>query len=82
MQKDHEGRVKLSPREAQLLSLITEGLSGKEMAERMGLTENTVAAYRQRLNGGLGQSRGKLIVWGTRHPEALAGEWAVLERAA
>jgi DNA-binding NarL/FixJ family response regulator len=82
MQKDREGRVKLSRREAQLLALITEGLSSKEIAGRMKITENTVAGYRQRLNGGLGQSRGKLIVWGTRHPEALAGEWAVLERAA
>jgi len=41
--------VKLSPRERQLVSLLTEGLRNKEIAGRMNITEGTAKAYLSRL---------------------------------
>lgn len=41
--------VKLSPRERQLISLLTEGLRNKEIAGRMNITEGTAKAYLSRL---------------------------------
>jgi DNA-binding NarL/FixJ family response regulator len=35
----------LSKRETEIVSLITEGLSNKEIAERLYLTESTVKSY-------------------------------------
>lgn len=44
----------LSPREAQVLSLMPEGLTSKQMAQRLRLTENTVKGYRRSLFEKLG----------------------------
>lgn len=41
--------VKLSPRERQLVNLLTEGLRNKEIAGRMNITEGTAKAYLSRL---------------------------------
>lgn len=41
--------VKLSPRERQLVGLLTEGLRNKEIAGRMNITEGTAKAYLSRL---------------------------------
>jgi two-component system nitrate/nitrite response regulator NarL len=41
--------VRLSPRERQLVSLLTEGLRNKEIAGRMNITEGTAKAYLSRL---------------------------------
>jgi DNA-binding CsgD family transcriptional regulator len=40
---------KISPREKEILLLIAEGLSGKQIAIRTGLAENTVANHRKSL---------------------------------
>jgi two-component system, NarL family, nitrate/nitrite response regulator NarL len=37
----------LTPREHQILRLLTRGLTSKEMAEELGLTQNTVRGYMQ-----------------------------------
>jgi two-component system, NarL family, nitrate/nitrite response regulator NarL len=37
----------LTPREHQILRLLTRGLTSKEMAEELGLTQNTVRGYTQ-----------------------------------
>ena len=41
--------MKLSPRETELLDLLSEGLANKEIAERMGLSVETVRAYLKRI---------------------------------
>ena len=41
--------VRLSPRERQLVHLLTEGLRNKEIAGRMNITEGTTKAYLSRL---------------------------------
>ena len=41
--------VRLSPRERQLVHLLTEGLRNKEIAGRMNITEGTAKAYLSRL---------------------------------
>jgi DNA-binding NarL/FixJ family response regulator len=41
--------VKLSRRETELLDLLSEGLSNKEIADRMGLSVETVRAYLKRI---------------------------------
>lgn len=41
--------VRLSPRERQLVGLLTEGLRNKEIAARMTITEGTAKAYLSRL---------------------------------
>jgi DNA-binding CsgD family transcriptional regulator len=40
---------RISPREKEILILIAEGLSGKQIAIRTGLAENTVANHRKSL---------------------------------
>ncbi len=44
----------LSEREAEVLQLIAEGLAGKEIADRLGLTLNTVNVHRRNLMQKLG----------------------------
>lgn len=44
----------LSPREAQVLRMMPEGLTSKEIAQRLGVTHNTVKGYRRTLFEKLG----------------------------
>ena len=39
----------LSPRQVQILSLISEGLSDKEIAQRLGMSARTVDSHLRRL---------------------------------
>jgi NarL family two-component system response regulator LiaR len=47
----------ITPRELEVLQLIAEGLSNKEMAERLFVSENTVKTHTSRLFDKLGASR-------------------------
>lgn len=47
----------ITPRELQVLQLIAEGLSNKEMAERLFVSENTVKTHASRVFDKLGASR-------------------------
>jgi len=47
----------LTGRETEVLQLITEGLSNKEIAERLGLSGNTVKGYVKNIYGKLGANR-------------------------
>ena len=47
----------ITPRELEVLQLIAEGLSNKEMAERMFVSENTVKTHASRVFDKLGASR-------------------------
>lgn len=55
----------LSPREAEVLALITQGLSNVEVANRAFLSPNTVKTYIRSAYRKIGvQSRSQAIVWG------------------
>jgi DNA-binding NarL/FixJ family response regulator len=47
----------ITPREFEVLQLIAEGLSNKEMAERLCVSENTVKTHASRVFDKLGASR-------------------------
>jgi DNA-binding CsgD family transcriptional regulator len=47
----------ITPRELEVLQLIAEGLSNKEMAKRMFVSENTVKTHASRVFDKLGASR-------------------------
>ena len=65
----------LSPREAEVLALITQGLSNQEIADRVFLSTNTVKTYIRSAYRKIGaQRRPQAIVWGMANgfePEAL-----------
>jgi len=44
----------LSPRQWQVLSLLVDGCSGKEMAHELGLSRRTIEIHRSKLLGKLG----------------------------
>lgn len=46
----------LSPREAEIMTLVAEGLSAKEIALRLGISEGTVKSHRKKIHGKLGVS--------------------------
>lgn len=47
----------LTPREKEVLTLMAEGLSNKEIADRLGLSPKTIEAYRTRLSDKTGLRR-------------------------
>ena len=55
--------VRLSPREQQLVKLLRQGLSEREIAEQMGLKANSVRRYIERLRDKLGvRSREEIVL--------------------
>ncbi|MGZ5400716.1 MAG: response regulator transcription factor [Nocardioides sp.] len=63
---DWPGRsVGLSPREAEILALITQGLSNQEIADRVFLSINTVKTYVRSAYRKIGiERRSQAVVWG------------------
>lgn len=73
---DWPGRsVGLSPREAEVLALITQGLTNQEIADRVFLSTNTVKTYIRSAYRKIGvERRPQAIVWGMANgfePDAL-----------
>ncbi|MDQ1471142.1 MAG: two-component system, NarL family, nitrate/nitrite response regulator NarL [Bryobacterales bacterium] len=61
-------RYSLSPRESQVMSLVSQGLCNKEIAYAMGITEGTTKVYLSRMFDKLGVSdRYALALLGLRH---------------
>jgi DNA-binding NarL/FixJ family response regulator len=57
----------LSPREEEVLRLLAQGLSHKEVAERLAISEKTVATYRERGMEKLGlKTRSDLLRYAVR----------------
>ena len=60
--------VKVSKREGELITLVTQGLKNKEIATVMGITEGTVKVYLSRLFGKIGaRDRFELALIGLRN---------------
>ena len=71
--------IRLSNREMQLLTLVTQGLSNKEIAHILGLTEGTVKHYFSRLFRKCDvNDRLELVFYGMRNlfGESIEGPWS------
>lgn len=67
MVREEAAEEPLSPREEEVLRLLAQGLSHKEVAERLAISEKTVATYRERGMGKLGlKSRSDLLRYAVR----------------
>ena len=66
---DWPGRsVGLSPREAEVLALIAQGLSNQEIADRVFISPNTVKSYIRSVYRKIGAtSRVEAVLYGVRH---------------
>ncbi len=60
--------VKLTGRELEVVTQIAEGNTYREIAEALGISEKTVATYRERASEKLGvRSRAELVRWALEH---------------
>jgi DNA-binding NarL/FixJ family response regulator len=63
-----EERTRLTPRELEVLQLICDGLSNKEIATRLGLSANTVAVHRAHIMNALGVHKtAELVMYALQH---------------
>ena len=63
-----EERSTLTPRELEVLQLICDGLSNKEIAAQLGLSANTVAVHRARIMNALGVHKtAELVMYALQH---------------
>jgi DNA-binding CsgD family transcriptional regulator len=60
--------IQLTPRESQLVGLVSDGLKNKEMAEHLGISEATVRVYMSSLFRKLGvKDRYELALYGLKN---------------
>jgi DNA-binding NarL/FixJ family response regulator len=58
----------LTPRELEVLQYICDGLSNREIAEKLGLSANTIAVHRANIMNGLGVHKAaELVVYAIKH---------------
>jgi DNA-binding NarL/FixJ family response regulator len=70
------GSSLLTPREEQVVALVAEGLSNKDVAQELALSEHTVKKYLFRIFDKLGIStRVELVLYAVNHGEHRAAEW-------
>jgi len=61
-------RTRLTPRELEVLQLICDGLSNKDIAVKLGLSANTVAVHRANIMNTLGVHKtAELVVYALQH---------------
>jgi DNA-binding CsgD family transcriptional regulator len=67
--------VTLSHRQTQILDFICDGLSSKQMADRLGLSIKTIEMHRTRLHGRLGTRNAQQVIRyaGSRHRPVCEG---------
>jgi DNA-binding NarL/FixJ family response regulator len=71
-----QGRQMLTPREEQVVALVAEGLSNRETARELNLSEHTVKKYLFRIFDKLGiSSRVELVLYAVNHGAPLQAEW-------
>ncbi|HTR26962.1 MAG TPA: response regulator transcription factor [Terriglobales bacterium] len=70
------GDLLLTPREEQVVALVADGLSNRDVAEELGLSEHTVKKYLLRIFDKLGvSSRVELVLYAMSHGENRPAEW-------
>jgi DNA-binding NarL/FixJ family response regulator len=70
------GRQILTPREEQVVALVAEGLSNRDTARELSLSEHTVKKYLFRIFDKLGiSSRVELVLYAVNHGAPLPAEW-------
>jgi DNA-binding NarL/FixJ family response regulator len=70
------GKHLLTPREEQVVALVADGLSNREAATELGLSEHTVKKYLLRIFDKLGiSSRVELVLYAVSHGENRQAEW-------
>ncbi|MBI3478656.1 MAG: response regulator transcription factor [Acidobacteria bacterium] len=70
------GRTLLTPREEQVVALVADGLSNREAAHELGLSEHTVKKYMLRIFDKLGIStRVELVLYAVSNGENRRAEW-------
>jgi DNA-binding NarL/FixJ family response regulator len=71
-----KGRPLLTPREEQVVALVADGLSNRETAIELGLSEHTIKKYMLRIFDKLGIStRVELVLYAVSHGENRPAEW-------
>jgi DNA-binding NarL/FixJ family response regulator len=70
------GKSLLTPREEQVVALVADGLSNREAAHQLGLSEHTIKKYMLRIFDKLGIStRVELVLYAVSHGEKRQAEW-------
>lgn len=70
------GNALVTPREEQVVALVAEGLSNREIARELGLSEHTIKKYLFRIFDKLGIStRVELVLYAINHGSHRAAEW-------
>jgi len=70
------GRTLLTPREEQVVALVADGLSNREVAGELGLSEHTIKKYLLRIFDKLGIStRVELVLYAVSNGEKRPSEW-------
>lgn len=70
------GHHMLTPREEQVVALVAEGLSNRETARELNLSEHTIKKYLFRIFDKLGiSSRVELVLYAVNHGAPLQAEW-------
>jgi two-component system, NarL family, nitrate/nitrite response regulator NarL len=71
-----KGRILLTPREEQVVALVADGLSNRDVAGELGLSEHTIKKYLLRIFDKLGtSSRVELVLYAMSHGENRPAEW-------
>lgn len=66
----------LTPREEQVVALVADGLSNREIAHELNLSEHTVKKYLFRIFEKLGiSSRVELVLYAVSHSQSRPAEW-------
>ena len=72
----------LTPREEQVVALVADGLSNREVAQELNLSEHTIKKYLFRIFDKLGiSSRVELVLYAVNHGGARQAEWLAGARA-
>jgi DNA-binding NarL/FixJ family response regulator len=70
------GRSLLTPREEQVVALVADGLSNRQVADELGLSEHTIKKYLLRIFDKVGiSSRVELVLYAMSHGENRPAEW-------
>lgn len=70
------GKIMLTPREEQVVALVADGLSNREAAKELGLSEHTIKKYIVKIFDKLGIStRVELVLYAVSHGQNRQAEW-------